>query len=71
MSFQGSRTINTANLIEVQRGIITESTDRGQLHQRIILGTFDCFSIMESKQEEKIKNKKYQRNKLGNSHLQK
>lgn len=58
MSFQGSRTINTANLIEVQRGIITESTDRGQLHQRIILGTFDCFSIMESKP----KNKKYQRN---------
>lgn len=51
MSFQGSRTINTANLIEVQRGIITESTDRGQLHQRIILGTFDCFSIMESKQK--------------------
>lgn len=51
MSFQGSRTINTANLIEVQRGIITESTDRGQLHQRIILGTFDGFSIMESKQK--------------------
>lgn len=40
-----------ANLVVVQWGVVAERTDRGQLHQGIILGTLDCFSIMVPKQQ--------------------
>lgn len=46
-----------ANLIIVQRGIITQSTDRSQLHQGVILGTFDWFAVIEPKQKPRCRQK--------------
>lgn len=44
--FWSSQKASCSNLIEVQRGVITQRADGGQFHQSLILGAFHWFAIV-------------------------